>query len=218
MYAKKNSGKKLVVLLLVVVLLIGCTIGGTIAYLIAEHKTVTNTFVAGAIGTLELAETDKASQNAEGQYIIVPGKTITKDPKVTYTPAEANDVGEVYVFVQVSGGNWTYTATNRTFTADSLNWVLADNWIPLSNVDGNMVFYQKVSSLTGAAIIKDNTVAVGSDIVKGDDMTQAVNAASGLTFTAHAIQAEGFADDAEGTENGKTAAQKAWSVAQPANS
>ena len=55
MYAKKKSvSMKVVVLLLAVVLLIGCTIGGSVAYLMANTNTVTNTFVVGNIGNLTL--------------------------------------------------------------------------------------------------------------------------------------------------------------------
>ena len=209
MYAKKNSGKKVIVLLLAVVMLIGCAVGGTVAYLMTHTDPVENTFVAGNIGTLTLVESD-TDENTDGiqrEYVIIPGKNIVKDPKVTYTAAATNDVGDVYVFVEVSGGTWTYDSSTNTFAADSLSWEVTDAWKYLSG----KVFYQKVSSLSEAAIIKGNTIVVGSDIQKGDDMTAAVEAADGLSFTAYAIQAEGFADDAD-TATGQTAAQKAWAA------
>ena len=101
MNTKKNNSKKLIVLLLVLMLLIGSVIGGTVAFLMTKTDPVTNTFVAGNIGVLTLTESDTAVKTADGKntYVIIPGKNITKDPKVSYTPAVANDLGEVYIFV-----------------------------------------------------------------------------------------------------------------------
>lgn len=197
MYAKKNSGMKVVATLLAIVLLIGGVVGGTVAYLISDKQTVTNTFVAGEIGTLDLEETDTTSQNDDGKYIIVPGVAITKDPVVTYTPAtDAKANVDAYIFVEITNktnSTWALGTDKKTFTADELSWEIDDGWTHLSN----NVFYREASDATVTApIIKNNTINVGTSIEKGDDMTAAVNAASGLTFTAYAIQKAPFADAA----------------------
>lgn len=194
MYAKKNNGKKIVVLLLAIILLIGCTIGSTLAWLVADKQTISNTFVAGDIGTLRLEETLTATQTAtqtgnNNTYVIVPGTKITKDPKVTYTPAQANDVGSVYIFVEVTGGAWAYDSTDSKFIADDLSWTVADGWTYLS---GNVFYMTTAEAVANKGIIAGNEIAVASTITKGADMTAAVTAANGLTFTAYAIQAEGF--------------------------
>lgn len=199
MRAKKSVSMKAVVIMMVLVLLLGCGVGGTLAYLVAESKTVTNTFVAGEIGTLELKETDNSSKNDAGKYIIVPGADIKKDPVVTYTPAadlKANV--SAYIFVEVSnatGSNaaWTLASDKKTFTADELSWEIADGWTYLS---GNVFYQEAGDAKVEAHIIKNDTITVNSSIVKGEDMTTAVNAASGLTFTVYAIQQDTFADAA----------------------
>lgn len=209
MKAKKSVNMKIVVLMLAVVLLIGCVAGGTFAYLMTKSTPVTNTFVAGQIGTLTLDETGTEIQtNGTNTYVIIPGKTITKDPTISYTLATSNDVGEVYVFVEVTGGSWTYNKGSNTFVADDLSWTVAGGWTHLSE----NVFYLKTSTaIANKPFIADNAITVSSAITKGDDMNAAVNAANGLTFTAYAIQAEGFKDD-----NAAAAAAAAWAQAKTA--
>lgn len=199
MYAKKNNGKKLVVLLLAVVLLIGCTIGGTLAWLVTKTEPVTNTFVAGEIGTLSLAETTGDS------YIVTPGVDITKDPVVTFN---GNNVA-AYIFVKVEATDWT--ESNGTFSignSQEMKWTVADGWTKLENVPG--VYYREVVVDTDTAntaetekygIIKDNTITVSSEITKADIS----NYTKGLAFTAYAVQKEGF-----------NSASEAWAQAQTA--
>lgn len=217
MYAKKSVSMKVVVLLLAVVLLIGCVAGGTLAWLITSTGPVENTFVAGEIGNLALKETD-----ADKRFIIVPGVDISKDPTVTF---DGNNV-PAYLFVKIEYTGWN-TTDGKTFTIGSddkeMTWEIADGWTKLENG----VYYRTVEAdadtqaTRSYGIIKNNTITVESGITK-DDLakdSEGNNAyTKSLTFTAYAIQAEGFVNDAEGTENGKTAAQKAWIAVQPANS
>lgn len=194
MYAKKKSvSMKVVALLLVVILLIGGTIGGTIAYLIATPKSVTNTFVAGEIGTLTLTETG-ADGNAttSRSFMVTPGVNITKDPKLTYTPATENDIGSVYIFIEVSGEGWSYDAGNFV-TAEGMSWSVDPYWTWLKD----KVFYKLVESadidtVTDKAIISGNTIVVPNTITE-DTIDEAAKHAA-LVFTAYAIQAEGVGD------------------------
>lgn len=187
MYANKKSvSMKVVVLLLAVVLLIGCVAGGTLAYLMAKSSTVTNTFVAGEIGTLSLAETTGDS------YIVTPGVDITKNPVVTFN---GNNVA-AYIFVKVEATDWT--ESNGTFSignSQEMKWTVADGWTKLESVSG--VYYREVVVDTDTAntaetekygIIKDNTITVSSEITKADIS----NYTKGLAFTAYAIQKYGF--------------------------
>ena len=66
---KKNISTKVFVLLLAVMLLLGCTVGGTVAYLMNKSATVTNTFSTSNI-QIELKET------TGNDYKLVPGKNI----------------------------------------------------------------------------------------------------------------------------------------------
>ena len=207
MYAKKKSvSMKVVVLLLAVVLLIGCVAGGTLAYLMAKSSTVTNTFVAGEIGTLSLAETTGNS------YIVTPGVDITKDPVVTFN---GNNVA-AYIFVKVEATDWE--ESNGTFSIgdnQKMKWTVADGWTKLENTPG--VYFREVVVDTDTAntaetekygIIKDNTITVSSEITKDNisDYTK------GLTFTAYAIQQEDGGSD----NDGKFTPAEAWTQAQNA--
>ena len=190
MNTKNKNCKKIVILLVAAVLLIGGTIGGTLAWLKTTSGPVTNTFVAGNIGTLTLDETPVNQVDGKNNYVIIPGAPISKDPNVTYTSAEGiSNIGDVYVFVEVSGGSWTYDDNTKKFTANELSWTVDDDWTYLSG----KVFYIKTSSLTKQPIIKNNAIGVASTITEAT-MSDAVTAASGLTFTAYAIQAAGLDD------------------------
>ena len=182
----QNRRNKSFALLLALVLLIGCVSGGTVAWLISESKTVKNTFVAGQIGTLELTETD-----VDKTYVIVPGTTITKDPKVTYTPkADATNEVKVpaYVFVEVVNGSWTLGA-NNTYSINveggEMTWTVAGDWKAVDGYAG--VYYIEVDdAVVEKAIIKDNAITVSNGVTMGNITKLA--AASDLTFNVYAIQ------------------------------
>ena len=195
MYAKKKSvSMKVVVLLLAVVLLIGCVAGGTLAYLMTKSATVTNTFVAGEIGTLSLAETTGNS------YIVTPGVDITKDPVVTF---KGNNVA-AYVFLKVDATGWTVSGSDTTYTYSigtnqEMKWELV-GWTKLE--DG--VYYKEVAANAGKqswSVIKDNKITVSYEITKAN----IGNYTKGLSFTAYAIQKDGF-----------TTVSAAWTQAQNA--
>ena len=151
MYAKKKSvSMKAVALLLVVILLIGCTIGGTIAYLMTSSGPVTNTFVVGNIGDLRLTETgDDGDHTTNHEYTIVPGVKIAKNPVVTYSPASAGNGTAnvpVYVFVKVdvSTGEGKWVVNNKAYSFDSgkVTWTVGDDWTAVPDVTG--VFYNAI--------------------------------------------------------------------------
>lgn len=193
MYAKKKSvSMKAVALLLVVILLIGCTIGSTIAYLIATPQSVTNTFVAGKIGELTLTENKGQSTTGMTDIKIIPGVDITKDPKLTYTPATDNDIGSVYIFIEVSGGEWSYNDGNFV-TDEGMSWSVDPYWTWLKGkVFYRLVESEDINSVIDQAIISGNTIVVPNTITENTIDDAAAHAA--LVFTAHAIQAEGVGD------------------------
>lgn len=215
---KRSFGSRSVFLMLALVLVIGCTIGGTLAWLTAKTSDVENTFVAGQIGSLALTESDTDSETTgdQHQYIVIPGVDINKDPKVTYTPttAEGTVPVDAYVFVKLTGigqNKWLWNATDKQYEIKSgnnvvLSFQIAEGW---TAVDGVSDVYYKISTgttgLTADAIIKDNKITV-SHLITEDDVTTVATAADKLTFTAYAIQqADG------GTDNeGKFTAAEAW--------
>lgn len=215
MYAKKNNGKKLVVLLLAVVLLIGCTIGGTVAWLVAQTDPVTNTFVVGDIGMLSLTETDDDG-GADHKYTITPGVNIAKNPVVTYTPADTTNNTTnvpVYVFVKVDvNNNWTVNGKSYSAADKKISWAVADDWASVSGTTGVFcIAVDSATDVTSKSIMQTigetkQTIAVSSEITKNDVNSIATSIGS-ITFTAYAIQKEGHADVAA-----------AWAAVNPSNS
>lgn len=197
MYAKsprKRLSMRAVVALLVLVLLFGCAAGGTLAWLMTRSSTVTNTFVAGNIGTLTLTETKG------NEYIVTPGVNITKDPEVTFS---GNNIA-AYVFLQVDAAGWTVTENGTGFTYaiganQEMCWTLS-GWTKVA--DG--VYCKEVAANAATQtwkVIDGDTITVSSEITK-DNID---NYAKGLTFTAYAIQKEGFVSAAEAWAQAKNA-------------
>ena len=177
---RELSGK-LDVAMLAVTLLIGCAIGGTVAWLTAKTDPVVNTFTYGDID-IELNETKPANREAK----IIPGVDIEKDPKVT---VKANsEACWLFVKVQESG----------TFVANEVTYSIDTGWTELTGVTGvDNVYYREVNAVTADTsfdVIKDNKVYVKDTLTKEDIKSIMTNPT--LTFTAYAVQKDGIADAA----------------------
>ena len=184
--------KKTVVLLLALVLVIGCAVGGTVAWLVDSTEAVVNTFSSSNID-ITLTETDTVN-NAK-TFKMVPGATITKDPVVTVeTGSEA-----CWLFVKVVEANGA--ANYIEYAVDTNNWTAVPG--------ETTVYYREVTAEQIAAgasynVILNNTVTVSEDITKDDmDAIDGVNADAAaaeaelaarpsLTITAYAVQHEGI--------------------------
>ena len=197
----KLGGKKLAVMLASLALVLCTVIGGTLAWLVTETAPVVNTFTYGDINiTLQETDTNKDGDNDPNTntYPMVPGHTITKDPKVTF---KANSE-DAWLFVKLQ--------KSANFE-DFMTYEIADGWTKLDNVDG--VYYREVSKAAQDAeftVIKDDTVTVKGEVTK--EMLNALdaNGASNypkLTVTAYAVQRD---------SNIATAAD-AWAKTQPVN-
>lgn len=173
---RELSGK-LVVAMLAVTLLIGCAIGGTVAWLTAKTEAVVNTFTYGDIN-IELTETKPANQQAK----IIPGVNIEKDPKVT---VKANSEA-CWLFVKVE--------EEGTFVANKVTYSIAGGWTQGdgTNIPAN-VYYREVGAVTADtdfAVLKDNKVTVSDTLTKEDIKNITTNPT--LTFTAYAVQKDGI--------------------------
>lgn len=184
---RELSGK-LVVAMLAVTLLIGCAIGGTVAWLTAKTDPVVNTFTYGDID-IELNETKPANREAK----IIPGVDIEKNPKVT---VKANSEA-CWLFVKVE--------ETGTFVANKVTYSIDDGWTKLTGVTGvDNVYYREVGAVTADTsfdVIKDNKVYVKDTLTK-EDIKNITNPT--LTFTAYAVQKDAA----------QTAAD-AWAIANP---
>ena len=179
---RELSGK-LVVAMLAVTLLIGCAIGGTVAWLTAQTTPVVNTFTYGDIN-IELTETKPTNRQAK----IIPGVNIEKDPKVT---VKANSEA-CWLFVKVEEAG--------TFVEGKVTYSIADGW---TKGDGTKipenVYYREASGTTADASfnILAGDIAYPNGVVKvSENLTKtevnSITTQPRLTFTAYAVQKDGI--------------------------
>ena len=168
--------KKTLALLLSLVLVFGVIAGGTLAWLTAKSDTVTNTFTTSDI-KVELKETTGAS------YKMIPGYTISKDPKATVLTGSE----ECYLFVKLekSAGFDTY-----------LEYAIASDWTQLTkDKDGNditdLIYYRQVLTAdigTAYSVLANDQVTVKSSVTKADMNALTAQTYPTLTVTAYASQ------------------------------
>ena len=191
---KKSLNMKPLAILLALTLLLGCAIGGTIAWLTSQSGEVMNTFTDSDIN-ITLTESENLNLK------MIPGHTITKDPKVTLKAGSE----ACYVFVQVTEnlGSWDDNKigeNNPKFT-DYLSYTMGTDWSTDDDLPAG-VYYKKVESLTTAdteyVVIKDNNITVSGQVTKemmdeidgknADGTTNSSEVKPTLTFKAYAVQ------------------------------
>ena len=184
---RRRSTLKPLLVAMAVVLLIGCVAGGTLAWLTSTPSAVTNTFTTSDI-TITLTETPTRPNTEEHNYKMIPGWTITKDPKVTVKAGSE----KCYVLVKVvESDNFDDFMTYSIITGENA-------WTELTGVtdtDKVKVYYRIVDASAANSdmefpILKDNKVQVSENVTK-----EAMNALTEstyptLTFQAAAIQYE----------------------------
>lgn len=186
---RRSVGMKTFVAMLALVLVIGCAVGGTVAWLTAQTGPVVNTFTYGDI-KIDLTETKPENKQAK----IIPGVNIDKNPKVTVK----KDSEACWLFVKVEKAG--------TFVADKVTSSIADGWTQGDDttIPAN-VYYRKVNAVTSDtdfAVLKDNKICVSENLTKSD--IQSITVQPKLTFTAYAVQQDGITDVAD-----------AWAKANP---
>ena len=177
-YRRSVSVRTLVVML-ALVLMVGCAVGGTLAWLVAKTDPVVNTFTYGDIN-ITLTETSGSN------YKIIPGVVIDKDPKVTVK----KDSEACWLFVKVE--------EEGTFVANKVTYSIANGW---TKGDGTgipaNVYYRAVEAVnadTDFAVLEGDKINVSEELSKSD--IQSITAQPKLTFTAYAVQKDGIADAA----------------------
>lgn len=176
--SRRSVSMKTFVAMLALVLVIGCAVGGTVAWLTAQTDPVVNTFTYGDIN-ITLKET------TGNDYKIIPGVDIKKDPKVT---VKANSEA-CWLFVKVE--------KEGTFT-DKVTYSIANDWTPGDGekIPAN-VYYRAVDAVkadTGFAVLEGNKINVSEELTKSD--IQSITVQPKLTFTAYAVQQDGIGDAA----------------------
>lgn len=192
--------KKILALTLVFALALALGIGGTVAWLTAKTDSVVNTFTVGDIN-ITLAETssnqDTDNDPNTNSYKMVPGATITKDPKVTV--------------LKNSEACWLFVKVEKSTNFDTfMEYEMADGW---TLVDGQTdVYYRTVAATSTAAttfsVIKNDSITVKSSVTK-EMLTASTFTSPSLKITAYAIQSDNL-KNADST-NAITDAQ-AWAL------
>ncbi len=176
---RRSVGMKTFVAMLALVLVIGCAVGGTVAWLVSSTNAVVNTFTYGDIN-ITLGETTGSD------YTIIPGVNIDKNPKVTVK----KDSEACWLFVEVK--------EEGTFVANKVTYSIADGWTKGDGKDiPANVYYRAVDAVnadTDFAVLKDNKIYVSEDLSKSD--IQSITTKPTLTFTAYAVQKDGIDDAA----------------------
>ena len=188
--------KKTIALVLACIICVGIGVGGTLAWLTAESEVVTNTFTTSDI-KVELKETNGP------EYKMIPGYTISKDPKATVLAGSE----ECFLFVKL----------DKSTNFDTyLEYVIADGWTKLDGVT-DTVYYRVVDGTTNQigtaySVLKDDQVTVKGSVTK--EQMNALDAEGAvkptLTITAYASQLH---------KNATTefTAAEAWANVNPTN-
>lgn len=170
--------KKAAITVVALALVLCFAIGGTFAWLVDTSDEVVNTFTYGDID-IDLTETTGE------EYKMIPGNDIQKDPTVTVK----KDSEACWLFVKV------IKSDNYDTYLD--NYTIAEGWTPLDGVEG--VYYREVDAETAKAgeeyaVLNENKVTVLERVTKTDMEAIKTNPSTKpiLTFTAYAVQKDGF--------------------------
>lgn len=201
---KKSLNMKPLALLLALTLLVGCAIGGTIAWLTAQTSTVTNTFTVGDVnitlkespitvaqdGTVSYGAPEDGVTNA---YPVIPGTTYKKDPVVSVVSSTDGNVSEdCWLFVKFVESD--KASTYLTYTS---NLTAENKWIQGKGTDGipTNVWYREVKKtdtvkewklLAGNETYANGCITIKAEAVTKATMDEAIN--QSLTYTAYAAQ------------------------------
>ena len=186
----RTVSAKIAALIAAIVLVIGCTAGGTVAWLVSKPAAIVNVFTVGDINA-ELTE-------AATEFKIVPGVNITKNPIAT---VKANSE-DCYLFVELTEANWP-TFTEAGSTIRKVEYKIADGWTELE--DG--VYYREVDKNDtqdqSFHVLNGDKVTVSSTLTKENADAIRKADAPKLTVAVYAVQKVGM-----------DSATKAWETAQ----
>ena len=180
---------KIAALIAAIVLVIGCTAGGTVAWLVSKPAPITNVFTVGNINAT-LTETATA-------FNIVPGVNISKDPVAT---VKANSE-DCYLFVELTEDNWP-TFTEADNTTRKVKYEIAKDWTKLGEEKG--VYYREVTKNDADQhfdVLEGNKVTVSNTLTKKE--ANAIVGTPKLTVAVYAVQKAGMDTPAKAWETAK---------------
>lgn len=181
---------KIAALIAAIVLFIGCTAGGTVAWLVSKPAAITNVFTVGNINAT-LTET-------KTEFKIVPGVEIAKDPVATVT-ANSEDC---YLFVQLTEANWpTFTEADKT--TRKVEYKIADGWTELEKGVYYRVVAKNDKEDQSFHVLQGDKVTVSSTLTKENANAIQTAGAPELTVAVYAVQKEGMGSAAKAWETAK---------------
>ena len=182
---RKQRNRRIAMTVALVLVVALASIGGTIAWLTATTAPVTNTFTASDI---DITLTETGATNNANSYKMVPGQTITKDPKVSVAVGSE----ACWLFVKLEKSN-----NFNTF----MTYDMENGWKQLKDAEDKDVpgvYYRKVSDTLQASnpaeftVIKNNKVTVKETVTKGQLDELSADTYPTLKVTAYAIQQYGI--------------------------
>lgn len=179
--------RKTAVIVTAFVLLLGCFVGGTVAYLISSTGTITNTFTVGNV-SITLTETKPGTNTTvnggEVAFNSVPGSSVTKDAKVTVDTGSEN----CWLFIKVVESNNTITG----LTDKVLQYAIADGWTKYA--DTNIWYKANCAAESSHVVFKDNKVTYNANILKTHvDIINNANTKPTIKVSAAAVQSANIA-------------------------
>lgn len=180
--------KKSIILIVALIVSVGCLVGGTTAWLVAQSDEVVNTFTVGNID-ITLEETD-TNGDGEKSFKMIPGNEIDKDPTVT---VKANSE-DCWLFVVVTKSGGAITVGNKPYNFDDfIKYGMADGWTQLKDGTDDVpgVFYRTVPNTDTDrefSVLEGDKVTVLDTVTKQmmDALTD--DTLPTLTFKAYAVQ------------------------------
>lgn len=189
--------KRTLALLCAVTMIVGIAVGGTLAWLVSNGGSVTNTFTIGDV-TATLAET--GAEDGQKAYEMVPGQNEAKDPNVTIS----TDSVDCYLFVKVTDTN---VSTYINYQVDGSMWTAldasaypgvyyyknagTDNKITDAEKDAPIYILDCIATHDPSDPECHGCVTM-KETVKKRDRDQMIVDAPELEFVAYAIQADGM--------------------------
>ena len=219
------KNKKLITMFGTIALIGAIGAGSTLAYLTSTTGTVTNTFTVGNVnfeeqlnnglseskverikGTYEDADGEAWSSDGNLYKDLVAGEVVYKDP----TAHMGSDSQDAYLFIRVYNtkaqiGN---VAVFDSIDVDESKWEqVGSGFAKINSSDAAEADY--VDYVYKGAAKAGEHYTLFSHVTMGNISSDMENIPQ-IVAKACAVQYAGFTDDAEGTEDEKTAVQKAY--------
>lgn len=214
-----------------VVAIVVTSVLGTLAYL-TSSAAVSNVFTIGNVGiTMDEALVDADGKTIVGEgakrvdtntYKLMPGKKYDKDPVIHVNSGSEDSYLFVLVRNDLESIAWDKPSAENPAHPSIARQMRENGWVEYTTASTGKIFvYVGGKENTLDTLLENDGANV--ELTAGDyplfksfsvspDADVSLYGAAKITLTAVAIQKDGFSSDAPGTENAKTALDKAWAA------